>query len=281
MIETATETVISTNRQPDVHGRLHTNGRSAADALVWPHPQARPPQNLPDNDGAKMESPWHFKNATLLLANYIAANDTQPEECYIGANMFIYYSQKQVKHQHFKGPDLFIVRNVDRSRPRRYWANWEEGGRLPNVIIELLSQSTRRYDLTDKKDFYEQVFATDEYFCVDPEVKTLLGWRHDGSRYRPILPDARGWLWSEQIALWLGPWQGHYFTEEHTWLRLYHPDGQLVLLPEEAERQRANTAEQRANTAEQRADTAEQALLSERQRVAALLAEIDRLKAQQ
>ncbi|MDT9211834.1 MAG: hypothetical protein P5676_26685, partial [Limnospira sp. PMC 1252.20] len=42
--------------------------------------------------------------------------------------------------------------------------------------------------------------------------------------------------------------------EEAIWLRFYDTEGNLVLLPEEAERQKAESAEQRAESAEQRAE---------------------------
>jgi hypothetical protein len=42
-------------------------------------------------------------------------------------------------------------------------------------------------------------------------------------------------------------WQQVRNGEEHTWLRFYTNEGALVLLPEEAERQRAETERQRAD----------------------------------
>jgi Uma2 family endonuclease len=41
---------------------------------------------------------------------------------------------------------------------------WEEGGRYPEVIFEFLSPSTRQADRTVKKELYEQVFRTPEYY---------------------------------------------------------------------------------------------------------------------
>ena len=32
-----------------------------------------PPTDLPYDDGEPMESPWHFKNAALIVASYVAA----------------------------------------------------------------------------------------------------------------------------------------------------------------------------------------------------------------
>lgn len=204
----------------------------------WPDVEL-PPTDLPYDDGDPMESPWHFGNAALLVTSYVAARGGRLDDYYIGANMFVYYSSQQVRNRDYKGPDVFIVKGVDGTRTRRSWIVWEEGGRYPDVIFELLSPSTESEDLGRKKLLYERVFHTQECFCITPEVERLLGWRLIEGEYAPIEPDARGWLWSKELGLWLGPWRGVFLGEEHTWLRFYTSAGTLVFLPEEAERQRA------------------------------------------
>ncbi len=238
------------------------------DELPWPDIDL-PPTDLPYDDGGKMESPWHFGNAALLVANYVAARGGRRDDYFIGANMFVYFSLQQVRNRDYRGPDVFIVKDVDGTRPRLAWITWMEDGRYPDVIVELLSPSTEQGDLVDKKHLYEQTFRTAEYFCVAPEVERLLGWRRERQGYVPIPPDARGWLWSEELGLWLGAWEGRFFGEQHTWVRFYTAKGELVLLPEEAERRRAEAAEQRAEAEHQRAETAEQRAEAERQRAEA------------
>jgi hypothetical protein len=76
--------------------------------------------------------------------------------------------------------------------------------------------------------------------------RRLDGFRLAGAEYRPIVPEGRGWLWSEQLGLFVGLWQGRVGDEEAGWIRLYRPDGTLVPTPQE----RAEAAEQRAETAE-------------------------------
>jgi hypothetical protein len=212
----------------------------------WRDPDTMPPTDLPYDDGDKMESPWHHGTATLLLANYAALCGGRLETSYAGANMFVYYSSRQVRSKKYRGPDVFIVKNVDGTRERLYWAIWEEDGRYPDVIFELLSPSTEQEDLETKKQLYEQVFRTPEYFCIAPHVERLMGWRLEHATYVPIEPDERGWLWSEQLEVWLGPWRGLFLGREDTWLRFYNVEGHLVLLLEEAAVQRAEVAEQRA-----------------------------------
>src|SRR5579859_1384828 len=258
----------------------------------WQDPPL-PPTDLPDNDGVPMESPWHFGNANLLLASYVAARGGQREDYFIGANMFVYYSVDQVRTLDYRGPDLFIVTGVDGHRPRRSWIVWEGGGHYPTVIFELLSPSTEREDLTTKKRLYAEVFRTPEYFCIAPQVTQLLGWRLQQHAYVPVQPDAHGRLWSEELGLWLGAWEGAVSGQQDIWARFYTADGALVLLPEEAERQRAETERQHAETerqhaeterqraeaAEQRAEAAEQRAETERQRADMLAAQLAALQA--
>jgi Uma2 family endonuclease len=258
--------------------------------LPWPEVEL-PPTDLPYDDGDKMESPWHFKQAVLLLDAYTAVRGPS-KDYFIGANMFVYYSMRQVRNMDYRGPDVFIVNHVDGARERLSWIVWDEDGRYPDVIFELLSPSTEAGDLSAKKQLYEQVFRTPEYYCIAPGVARLMGWRLAPGGYQPMVADERGWLWSEELQLWLGAWRGNYLAEEQTWLRFYDPAGRLVPLPDEAateraaaEAQRAEAATERAAAEAQRAEAATERAAAEAQRadelaarLAALEAELQRLR---
>jgi hypothetical protein len=145
-------------------------------------------------------------------------------------------------------------------RPCRYGhtgAVWKEGGKYPNVIIELLSPSAAEEDLTIKKVVYEQTFRTPEYYCYDPETHALQGWRLNPLTYEPIVPNEKGWMWSEQWKMWLGNRQGRYMNRDATWLRFYAPDGTLVPMEDEAARYAIAKLQEDAAAAEQRAAAAE------------------------
>ena len=122
---------------------------------------------------------------------------------------------------------------VDPDRERKVWIAWEEGGRLPDVIVELLSPSTAKKDRTEKRDLYARVFRTAEYFLCDPETGTLEGLRLAGRFYQSIQPDENGRLWSEQLGVFLGTWHGVVDGRKGDWVRLFRPDGSLVPTPEE------------------------------------------------
>ncbi len=208
-----------------------------------------PPQNLPETDGEKLDSSWH-RDAINLLVELIRFLFLGRTDFFAGGNMFLYYSTRQMRNRDFNGPDVFLVKDVDGSYDRQYWAVWDEDGRYPNLIIELLSPTTAVVDRTTKKDVYERTFHTPEYFLYDPESHTLQGWRLDQHlRYAPIIANEQGRTWSEQLGVWLGTWKGRFQNGiEHVWLRFFTTDGELV--PLFAEKAEAELARMKAFLAE-------------------------------
>jgi len=210
-------------------------------------------------DGIPLESNWHRIQINLLIALvYQAMRQRGHTNFFAGGNMFVYYELEQARDiaanpdtsRCYRGPDFFFVDNVPPKPDRKAWVVWEEGGRYPDLIVELLSPSTAESDKTTKKRLYEQVFHTAEYYWYDPEVDELRGWRLRDGRYVEIAPNEQGWLWSEVLQLWLGRWEGKRLDVEAIWLRFYDADGNLVPTSSEAERQRAEAERRRAEAAE-------------------------------
>jgi len=237
-----------------------------------------PPTDLPTEDGVPLETNWHRVQINLLIDS-VHSHWRDRSDYYAGGNMFIYFSLYQVRNRNYRGPDVFIVKDVDGTHEREAWVVWEENGRYPNVIVELSSPSTIDVDLEDKKRLYEKTFRTPEYFCYDPATQMLWGWRLVGDSYVPIRADQEGALWSEQLELWLGRWQGEYLRSDTTWLRIWTPDGDLVLTFAEAEAQRAEAEAQRADAEAQRAEAEAQRADAEARRADAGEAENARLRA--
>lgn len=210
------------------------------------------PFELVYSDGEPLETNWHRIQMNLLIEVIRQAmTERGRSDFFAGGDMFVYYSYEQARDvasgkPYFRGPDVFYVGGVEPRQGRKCWVAWEEGGRLPDVIVELLSPSTARIDRTVKKDLYAREFRTSEYFLYEPETRKLEGFRLMGNLYQPILPDQRGRLWSQQFGLALGLWQGEEVGEESTWVRLFDTDDRLVPTADEradAERQRADAAE--------------------------------------
>jgi Uma2 family endonuclease len=202
------------------------------------------PRNLITDDGEPMESNNHRISMNLLIQS-LKYHWREREDFFVGGNMFVYYSPNQVKNQDFKGPDFFVVLDVDGTRHRDAWIAWEEDGRLPDVVIELMSPSTAEADLTTKKDIYERTLKTQDYFVCDPHNPSLLkGWTLINRRYKSLSANEQGRLYCESLGLWLGVWQGKIENIQGNWLRFFEGDGSLVLLADEAADQRADLERQ-------------------------------------
>jgi Uma2 family endonuclease len=214
------------------------------------------------DDAQPMDSPWHREQMQLLieLTHTLWKGRT---DYYTGGNMFIYFSAQQARNRDYRGPDYFAVTGVDGLEDRKAWIVWEEGGRYPDIIVELLSPSTRNEDLGFKKDLYERTFRTPEYFCVDPDSGTLRGWRLLADRYEPLLPGEGGRLESRVLGASIGLVDAVYHGIMGRWARLWTPAGVLVPRQEEiaaaacaqaaAERERADAERARADAAARRA----------------------------
>jgi Uma2 family endonuclease len=222
--------------------------------------------DLIDSDGEPLESEWHVIAIPLLLgiARY---HNRRRKDYFAGGNMFIYYQDEASgRRRRFRGPDFFFVSGVAADRLRPSWTVWLEGGRFPNLIIELLSRKTAKVDRTIKKDIYEKVFRTHEFFCYDPRKELLQGWRLRGGKYRDIKANDKGWMWSKELGLWLGTWRGKHEGRPGLWLRFYDEAGNVVPTFAEAAQKKARREHVKNVKSLKRAETAE--------------AELARLKAQ-
>ncbi|MBW4660734.1 MAG: Uma2 family endonuclease [Drouetiella hepatica Uher 2000/2452] len=243
--------------------------------LDW---QPLPPDNLIFDDGEPLETNRHRIAMNLLIRSLPQAMGERTNY-FTGGNMFVYYSRNQAMNRDFRGSDFFVVLDVESDRERQGWVVWEEEGRYPDVIVELLSSSTAKIDQTIKKDLYERIFKTSDYFVFDPfDASSFAGWTLVRNQYQPLQHDDRGWLWCESLGLWLGAWQGIVDREPTTgschWLRFYNSAGELVPLPEEAAQQQLSDVQQQLLGARQQLSDAQRKIDQERQQHEALIAKL-------
>jgi len=182
-----------------------------------------PDATLLESDEPEMESSLHY----LQLALLVSCLDWlwwEQKDYFIGANLTIYFSRQQLKNRDFRGPDFFLVKNTQ-NHPRRSWVVWEEDGKYPDLIIELLSTSTAAIDKAFKKTLYEERFRTQEYFWFSPDTLELAGFKLIDGKYKPIKSNYSNLLWSNVLGLYLGL--------EGKKLRYFDAQERLVLTPEE------------------------------------------------
>jgi hypothetical protein len=151
--------------------------------------------------------------------------------------------------------------------------------KAPDVVIELLSESTESVDRGEKMRVYAQQLRVGEYFLFDPFSGVLEGYELDAPRaaYRPKEPDSAGRFFSERTGLLLGKARGTIGGVEAHWLRWIDPSGRVLPEGEElatlarAEASRADAEASRADAEASRAD-------AEAARARELEAEVRRLK---
>lgn len=175
------------------------------------------------SDEPPLESDIHRDQIEILLA-CLKWWWRERSDFYASGNLTIYYSSEDITTRDFRGPDFFLVLGAE-NRPRKSWMVWAEQGQYPHVIIELLSDSTAKVDKELKKQLYQDTFRTPDYFWFHPDTLEFKGFCLVGGKYQPIEPNAYGWLWSQQLELFVGVHQSK--------LRFFSPDEQLIPTPEE------------------------------------------------
>ncbi len=197
-----------------------------------------PPSDL-YSDEPPLETELHLRQIILLFKclEWLWRDRT---DFYAAGNLTIYYSFSKSKSEDFRGPDFFVVLDTER-KARKSWVVWEEDGKYPNVILEILSESTDHTDKEVKKKLYQNTFRTPDYFWFDPYTLEFAGFHLVDGKYQPLEANNQGHLWSQQLGLYLGIHQGL--------LRFFTPEGQLIPTPEEeaeSERQQKELALSRA-----------------------------------
>jgi Uma2 family endonuclease len=116
-----------------------------------------PPGDL-YSDEPPLETELHLRQIILLL-KCLEWLWRDRNDFYVAGNLTIYYSPHQRKSEDFRGPDFFVVLGTER-KTRKSWVVWEENGKYPNVIIEILSPKTADTDKGFKKQLYQDTFRT-------------------------------------------------------------------------------------------------------------------------
>jgi Uma2 family endonuclease len=227
----------------------------------WPPGIERPPteDELVLPPGEPMETQRHLLQMRLLMET-LEAHWAARDDVFIAGDMFVYFNVLQTKKNDFRGPDFFLVTGTER-RERKAWLVWIEG-KAPEVVIEVLSETTAHVDRGIKKEQYARLLRVPEYFTYDPFSAELEGWNLDAAhlRYLPLARTESGGFRSAIAELELRVWHGAYAKVEAPWLRWFTLDGVMLPTGEEyvrradAEAERADAEAERADAAAERAD---------------------------
>ena len=242
----------------------------AANEIVFP------PSDL-YSDEPPLESSLHLEQLLLLLA-CLKWQWRDRDDYFAGGNLTVYYSPRQLKSEDFRGPDFFVALGT-KNHPRKSWVVWEEDGKYPNIIIELLSDSTATTDRNLKKAIYQDTFRTPDYFWFSPDTQEFKGFHLVDGTYEALEPNEQGWLWSEQLQLFLGihDQQLRFFTPEEDLVPTPEESAQVAVQQAEVATQKAEVATQKAEVATQKAEVATQKAETERQQKEKLAAKLREL----
>jgi len=127
-------------------------------------------------------------------------------DLYVSGNLFIRYEENGAEKR--VSPDIFVVFGTSKE-DRVSYTVWEEGGKIPDFVLELTSKSTIAKDRRDNLLIYRDL-GVKEYFQFDPsrnflKPTSLQGVRLENGQYISIpvltLPDGTLSVHSEVLGL--------------------------------------------------------------------------------
>lgn len=218
----------------------------------WPTMYDLPSED-PEEPGVPDE--FHIFQPNLLRNTFYSPSYPE-DQIFVGIDINLYYDLNHTKW--YKRPDWMAVLGVKRYDKvkdlRLSYVVWDEQVN-PTIVIELLSEGTDKEDLGEtlrdsnrpptKWEVYEQILKIPYYVVYDRLGDRFLAFELIKGYYEEIITD-EPLIWFEQLQLHLGTWVGEYQKVTGKWLRWYDLEGNLIPLPEEIERQRADTERQRA-----------------------------------
>jgi Uma2 family endonuclease len=194
----------------------------------------------PDSDGKPMAETDIHRNEMINLLAMLEYHYRNEPTVYVSGNIFLYYEEGNTNEK--VSPDVLVALGVGR-KERRTYKVWEEG-KVPEVIVEVTSSSTRYEDLYAKSELYRRL-GVKEYYLYDPTgdylPEPLQAYHLKKGNYH-LVPSEQGRWRSASLGLELRIEEGR--------LRLYDPEtGERLLTPAEQAEARA-TAEQARAAAE-------------------------------
>jgi Uma2 family endonuclease len=154
----------------------------------------------PDSDGEPLaETQLHFEEIVYLV-EALQERFRETPDVFVAGDLLFYYQKG--RRDAVVAPDVFMVRGISKELRRKYLL-WEER-EVPCFVTEVTSDSTRRKDVSIKKDLYQDL-GVQEYFLFDPYGDyldpSLQGFRLVDGRYRPVRADSRGALVSATTGI--------------------------------------------------------------------------------
>ena len=149
--------------------------QGVAEAVVTPAPRPppsaveRPEAEYPDTDGKPMADNT-YQATTMHYAGTALAIHFQGRG-FVATDLLVYYLKDGERES--VAPDVMVVLGVDGSHRRSYILR-EEGGRAPDFVLEVVSNSTQERDAKAKRTTYAEL-GVREYFRYAPVSRRMAG----------------------------------------------------------------------------------------------------------
>ncbi len=164
---------------------------------------------------------------------------------WVGADMFLYYEEGAPSS--VVAPDVFVVTRTHKRHRRNKFKTWVEG-RVPDLVLEVMSPTSVRRDTVTKYELYQSL-GVREYWLYDPTEEGFIEPRLRAyvlveGEYQPIeVREVDGRLAGVSEVL------GLEFHADAEWFRFFDPESGEYL-PDTYEKQRALDEAERALTSE-------------------------------
>ena len=129
----------------------------------------RPEEEYPDTDGRPMaDNTWQA--TTMHYAGEALAIHFRGR-AFVATDLLVYYREGDPGAT--VAPDVMVVLGVDDSH-RPSYKLWEEGGRVPDFVLEVVSNTTQEKDAGTKRRTYARL-GVQEYFRYAPLSRWMAG----------------------------------------------------------------------------------------------------------
>ena len=122
----------------------------------------------PETDGRPMPDPSYQSVTWRYALNALEAH-CHGRGLYVAGDMFVYLEEGNPAN--CIAPDVFAVRGAS-DHKRDTYKVWEEPGGMPDFVLEIVSPSTWRADLGEKRDRYVSL-GVGEYWLHDPHGRYM------------------------------------------------------------------------------------------------------------
>ena len=200
-----------------------------------------------DDDEPLAESEYQLFPLTYAHAALTSWFEDDPT-IWVGADMFLYYEEGVPSS--VVAPDVFVVTQTHKRHKRNIFQTWVEG-RVPDLVLEVMSSTSVRRDTVTKYELYQDL-GVREYWLYDPTEEgfiepRLRGYTLVDGEYQAIdVLQVEGRLVGASEVL------GLEFHADAEWFRFFEPEsGEYI--PDTYEDRRARKEAEQALISERRA----------------------------